>query len=326
MRRKKPVDSSGDSVNAAAGRGQRNRRRIPLKDKFDALSALWIIASIEREPRIAIADVQYRLNLADDSLLRELVSERGELFALGCETHDLARWRADVKVSRPHPAWLKRREDDGEDVGRVLESVSEGDIVRSVFRQGAGQERSPTELLEWGLRHIEALRTASREERENRRALRIGFWAPAVSAAVAIAAMLLTAYIQHTASDVQLQQAHYETEFTLRQQALVGFTSALLEARECALAGDSAGLAKARLRVPTSAEAIAVFFDAEAGRQLVSEAETFSRACLEICGREAGAGADSQTGTAQLIEQERQLEATAMRETFGEWPARQGRN
>ena len=48
----------------------------------------------------------------------------------------------------------------------IIRALTPDDVFRSQFRASKGSEKSPIEIIDWGLQHIERLRKASMESKE----------------------------------------------------------------------------------------------------------------------------------------------------------------
>jgi hypothetical protein len=137
------------------------------RDVFDILSALWIIASNDTNPLIAYEGIKHRLNLPVGYELEELVQKRGELFRNHISLHSLEEWKA-VLLANPssRPSWIHTLGDESFQKTKI-ESLTVNDAFQSQFRGASGDpSRSPIEIVDWGLQHIERLRKASLETRE----------------------------------------------------------------------------------------------------------------------------------------------------------------
>lgn len=67
--------------------------------------------------------------------------------------------------SKHLPSWIREIENPATQKQKI-ESLVSDDVFRSQFRAESSAERSPVEIIDWGLQHIERLRRANLEARE----------------------------------------------------------------------------------------------------------------------------------------------------------------
>jgi len=134
-------------------------------DNLDLLSAIWILASNDDNPLISYKGIMYRLDLADEAKLRKIIAARPELFRKGATKHRIEAWKADLRNGKNVPAWISQLKSP-EDRSAAIESLSSEDVFRSQFRAHSNAERSPIEVIKWGLEHLDRLRKAKSEQQE----------------------------------------------------------------------------------------------------------------------------------------------------------------
>lgn len=135
-------------------------------DRFAVLTAMWILACNDENPIMTYKSIQFRLDLPDGFDIRELVYSRGELFRRGLQQDRLNDWK--LKISQKpqnRPSWIRALGNDAEQL-QAIQALSADDIFRSQFRSQEGALKSPIEIIDWGLQHIERLRRASMETKE----------------------------------------------------------------------------------------------------------------------------------------------------------------
>ncbi len=142
-------------------------KRIAIKepDVFDILSAAWILASNDENEMITYEGIKCRLNLPPQYDIKELIHSRGELFRKGVPKTRLQEWKDEMQKGIHLPTWIKDIGDITERT-KVIENLTTDDIFRSQFRAGKDSPQSPIEIINWGLEHIERLRKASLDTRE----------------------------------------------------------------------------------------------------------------------------------------------------------------
>ncbi|WP_339376162.1 hypothetical protein [Calothrix sp. NIES-2098] len=110
--------------------------------------------------------IKYRLNLPADYNIESLVEERGELFRPGVSSDRLEEWKTAMQSQvNKRPAWIRDLSDEASQL-RAIEALSGDDVFRSQFRTGKDARPSTLEIIDWGLQHIERLRKANLEARE----------------------------------------------------------------------------------------------------------------------------------------------------------------
>ena len=136
------------------------------RDKFDILSALWVLTCNDPISIMTYQGIKYRLNLPADYDIESLVEERGELFRPGIPSRRLEEWKAAMQsqVSK-RPAWIRDFSDEQSQL-KIIEALSVDDVFRSQFRTEKDAPPSTLEIIDWGLQHIERLRKGNLEARE----------------------------------------------------------------------------------------------------------------------------------------------------------------
>lgn len=145
----------------------KKRHRVKSnRDKFDVLSALWVLACNDPISIMSYDGIRYRLKLPADYGVESLVEERGELFRPGIPSRRLEEWKTAMQsqVSK-RPAWIRDLENEASQL-EAIKALSVDDVFRSQFRTDKDDPPSTLEILDWGLQHIERLRKANLEARE----------------------------------------------------------------------------------------------------------------------------------------------------------------
>jgi len=144
----------------------KKKKRTAIKsDEFDILSATWILASNDENPSMTYEGIRYRLGLPADYDIKGLIQSHGELFRKGVPSRRLERWKEQMRLDKHLPSWI-RDIDDETTRKKTIEALSPEDVFRSQFRAEYDAPQSSVEVIDWGLQHIDRLRKASLEYRE----------------------------------------------------------------------------------------------------------------------------------------------------------------
>lgn len=134
-------------------------------DDLDTLSAIWILASNDENPLITYDGLTYRLGLPKGYDTRSVVKSRPELFRPGASQSRLDDWKSELREGRHQPGWIKNIADPQKRLA-TIEALGKEDVFRSQFRTHAGADRSPIEIIKWGLEHLDRLRKAKAEAKD----------------------------------------------------------------------------------------------------------------------------------------------------------------
>jgi hypothetical protein len=141
-------------------------------EELDIVSAIWILASNDETSLITYEGIRYRLGLASGFDVRKLVQRRGELFRAGANEKHLEAWKNEMLASRHLPSWIRAITEKTERE-KTIKTLTVNDVFRSQFRVTGSlggrpwrADRSPIEVIKWGLEHIDRLRKAKLEAHE----------------------------------------------------------------------------------------------------------------------------------------------------------------
>lgn len=195
---------------------------VTASDDYDILSAIWILASNDDNPIITHKGIKYRLGLPDDYDVRGLVRSRAELFRDGIPAQRLAEWKQVLRTGKHLPSWIRDIED--KDVQKTtIDSLAPDDAFRSQFRAERDALRSPIEIIDWGLQHIDRLRKSTVETREEKIRRWTSMWIPLLSLFIALSAVISSAYMQIRNNNTQVDLKRYEVTFKTKQDAYSSF-------------------------------------------------------------------------------------------------------
>lgn len=131
-------------------------------DDLDTVSAIWILASNDENPLITYKGLIHRLGLPANCDVKAIVASRPELFRPGATESRIISWKVNLRAGKSLPGWLREIADDTQR-GAAIEAISPSDVFRSQFRAHSNAQRSPIEIIKWGLEHLDRLRKAKAE-------------------------------------------------------------------------------------------------------------------------------------------------------------------
>ena len=134
----------------------------PQPDDFDIISAIWILACNDENPLITYKGLIHRLGLSATCDVQAIVRSRPELFRPGAQQRRVDEWKFSLRAGKNLPSWIKEI-GDPEKRRSAIEEIGANDIFRSQFRAHSNAERSPIEIVKWGLEHLDRLRKAKGE-------------------------------------------------------------------------------------------------------------------------------------------------------------------
>jgi len=134
-------------------------------DDLDTLSAIWILASNDENPLISYKGIVYRLGLPADYDVKAVVASRPELFRPGATEARIEAWKVKMRTGRSLPGWVKAIE-NGAERSAAIEAICFNDVFRSQFRAHSDAQKSPIEIIKWGLDHLDRLRKAKAEAKD----------------------------------------------------------------------------------------------------------------------------------------------------------------
>jgi hypothetical protein len=150
------------------------------EDTYDALSAIWVLACVDDDPIITYEGLRYRLSRGPVYKLKNIVASHPELFRrnISDERFDEGKHRILRAASEDKPellpAWIRntKRKESWE---QVIDNLGPDDVFRSQLRATGGSVQANIEQIDWGLEHIERIRTA-RVQARSELATKNQFW------------------------------------------------------------------------------------------------------------------------------------------------------
>jgi len=163
-------------------------------DELDTVSAIWILASNDENPLITYEGIRSRLGLPADFSVKALIRKRGELFRQGARVKHLDDWKAEMRGGSWRPSWIRAAGDEGAQQ-KAIDALTVDDVFRSQFRAVRKAERSPINVISWGLDHIDRLRKSQWEAR-HATAKRWEMWLAIAVGVLGVVAQVMIAWLK----------------------------------------------------------------------------------------------------------------------------------
>lgn len=258
-------------------------RRVEIKgsDELDILSAIWILASNDENPIVTYEGIKYRLGLPDGYDVKSLIQSRGEMFRRGVPSRRLERWKLEMRANKHLPSWIRDIEDEKERKLKI-EALTPDDMFRSQFRSEADAPRSPIEIIKWGLEHIDRLRKAGVEAREEKVKRITGVLIPLLSMFVALAAVVSSALLQSRSINTQVDLKKYETTLRPKQDNYTAFMKSLAAAFGSAVHKDKNSLVTNLEKIESAYFSIEPFLEARKRDEVWDKYQEYSDFCLSV--------------------------------------------
>jgi hypothetical protein len=257
-----------------------DQRRAAIAEHLDTVTAIWILASNDERPEISYVGLRHRLRIVDGLDERRLVAERGELFRLSIPGSRLEELKSHYREGQRLPSWLRKVPEA--ERGQTIDRLTVDDFFRSQFRTQAEAPRSPIEIVDWGLKHIDRLRTAAVEERDSPVRWWTSVWIPLLSVLVALMAVGSTMYVQRQGSIDQRALKEYEVGFRPKVDGYTRLMQAVSTSFERATVPGGLGLRMALNEVDLAAIQLEPFLKKDVRERLRNEIQNFMQFCLDV--------------------------------------------
>jgi len=202
------------------------KMRNDIANQFDILCSIWIIASIDENPLITYEGLKYRLGLPETFDIRALVHTRSELFRRTTPQDRLDAWKKEMLQDKRLPSWIKKIDNKEERENKIKE-LSVNDVFRSQFRIKSDSPKSDIEIIKWGLEHIDRLKKAELETKQERTRFFTTVIIPIFSTLIAVIAVISSFYVQYTNNQNQMSLKHYEVELKPKQEGYINYMKAI---------------------------------------------------------------------------------------------------
>ncbi len=256
------------------------RTAISGPDELDILSAIWILACNDENPLISYEGIGYRLGLPSDYDVKGLICSRGEMFRRGVPVRRLETWKQEMRIGKHLPSWIRDIEAESERQAKI-EALTIEDLFRSQFRAEVGAARSPIEIIEWGLEHINRLRKAGAEAREEKVRRVSGMWVPLLSMFVALTAVASSTFLQSKGINTQVEMKKYETVFKPKQEGYASFMKSLAETFDSAYHKDRKTMIVNLVKLEAAYFSIEPFLSEQERKEVWDKYQEFAKLCYE---------------------------------------------
>ena len=105
---------------------------------------------------ITYKGLAFRLGI-EEPYARQLVASRPELFRQGLPLRRLEVWKKQLADGRHWPSWLLALPEAERQ--SAADKLTPDDCFRSQFRAEEGAARSGLDIIEWGLKHLDRVRS-----------------------------------------------------------------------------------------------------------------------------------------------------------------------
>jgi hypothetical protein len=198
------------------------RVAITKTDELDILSGIWIMSCNDDNPIMTYRSISQRLDLDDSHDVKAIVRSRPELFRPGILNSRLNAWKDLMRSGKSRPNWIVEIRDQTAQ-REAIDSINRDDVFRNQFRVEDGAGKCPIEIIDWGLQHIDRLRKAAADERDEKWRVFSSFILPLVSLLVAGISVISTVWLQRISSSEATALKHYEVSFLPKQRAYSEF-------------------------------------------------------------------------------------------------------
>ncbi len=190
--------------------------------------------------------VENRISPPASINVRQLVHSRGELFRRTIPPHRLEVWKQEMLKGKHLPSLLRDIEDESLRKKKI-EALTSSDVFTNQFRVDSSDKAPLTqlEILDWGLKHIDRLREARTEKREESYKKWGSKWLPLLSTLIALVTVVSAGYFQYENIQTQARLKYYEVELKPKQEGYDQFMGSVIRAGDNAFRNDHAALTRA---------------------------------------------------------------------------------
>lgn len=287
-------------MNPMKARTREEQSTVGHIDDFDLTAAIWILSSLDENPVMTYRGVVDRVGSTEENV-RRLVFRRRELFRPGVREFVLDSWKSDMRKGTRIPNWIRAQQDPSQ----TIDALTSDDVFRNQFRVEDKAKKSDLEIIEWGLQHVERLRKADTEHRQESKA-RWSLIMSSASVIIALGTLLATTIFQARSISTQMEMKVYETEFKPKQEGYYAFVAAVANAGILALKHDRKAFEKTD-EVQARFYALEPFLSREARNEIFQRMQNFISFCTTQIELSEAANADQNAAVIEYTNQKNDL-------------------
>jgi hypothetical protein len=243
------------------------------------LSAIWILSCNDENEIITYEGLRHRLGLDADFDIKAVVLGSRELFRPGILQWRLDEWKKNMKGKKSLPGWIAEIP-SGVKREAAIDNLTRNDVFRNQFRTEYTVDRAPKcslEIMDWGLQHIDRLRKADVETRQE--------WWQKFSQIITAGSLIIALSAVVVSWDSVRQQSalkQYEVTLKPKQTAYSDFMAAFDETAVAAFKHDEAKTLGNFTRMETSFYILEPFLDQGTGDKVFSRLNEFRTLCTRM--------------------------------------------
>jgi hypothetical protein len=248
---------------------------------YDILSSIWILACNDSNPQITYDGITARLGLEASFNIKGLVGARAELFRKYTTPKLLGDWQSDMLQGKRLPTWISSIQGSDDRI-KAINSLTVEDVFRSQFRSESNSPRSSIDVINWGLQHIERLRSSELDKKHEKTRLFSIVWIPFLSILIAAISVCSSFYGQYSNNKSQTFLKHYEVETKPKQIGYSDFMITLTQTYYSAMSNNNVVLANNIDRIESIFYRIEPFLSKQERAEVWEEYLSFVDFCLSI--------------------------------------------
>ena len=254
-----------------------SKKKNDVADQLDILCSIWILASNDENPLITYEGLKYRLGLPEDFDIHSLVHNRSELFRKTTPQNRLDDWKKEMLQGKRLPSWVSSIENKEEREMRINE-LSVNDVFRSQFRVSSNSPKSDINIINWGLEHIDRLRKAKLEKKQERNRVLATVVVPILSLFIAVSSV----FFSFLNNQNQTSLRRYEVELKPKQEGYVNYMKAISESFFSAQANDRKKILQSLNDTENSLYILEPFLPLKERNRIWNQYQQFSQTCYKI--------------------------------------------
>jgi hypothetical protein len=283
--------------------------RTPIEGpgEFDIISAIWLLACTDRDTIITYRGIAHRLSVRglDADGVRKKVKSRAELFSPVVASTWFGQWQTWVVNNGHFPGWVLELPGGSTVWKQTIRDLRRDDVFRCQLRTDTRPPNTPdpctqvvpSDLIKLGLEHIDRLRKAEAEKREEWLKRITGYRLPALALLVTAFAGLGSGFITWQSLENSRQSARqtaalagadaqirlWDLGSRVRGDAYESSLDAMQLAVDAARHGNKAAMEKQFIRIRSNLFKLEPLIENKDSRQqLWDEYTKFTALCLDV--------------------------------------------